>query len=38
MNFKVYVTSDAEKDILGIYNYVSINDSDLRKDFYDDEN
>lgn len=27
MNFKVLIVSDAEKDILGIYNYVVENDS-----------
>ena len=28
MNFKVYIISDAEEDILVIYNYVLINDSE----------
>lgn len=27
MNFKVYIISDAEEDILRIYQYVSMNDS-----------
>ncbi|MFH1941218.1 MAG: type II toxin-antitoxin system RelE/ParE family toxin [bacterium] len=30
MNFKVYIISDAEEDILDIYNYVSLNDSETK--------
>ena len=30
MSFEVYIISDAEEDILDIYHYVSINDSEER--------
>ena len=32
MNFDVYIISDAEEDILRIYNYVLINDSEEKAD------
>ena len=33
MNFKVYIISDAEEDILDIYNYVLINDSEQKAEY-----
>ena len=30
MNYEIYIVSDAEEDIFGIYHYVSINDSEDR--------
>lgn len=33
MNFKIYIISDAEEDILGIYNYVLINDSEDKAEY-----
>jgi len=32
MNFKVYIISDAEEDIIDIYNYVLINDSEEKSE------
>ncbi|HEX3018797.1 MAG TPA: type II toxin-antitoxin system RelE/ParE family toxin [Chitinispirillaceae bacterium] len=32
MNFKVFLTSNAEKDIISIYNYIYFNDSPYRAD------
>ena len=33
MNFKIYIISDAEEDILDIYYYVLINDSEEKADY-----
>jgi len=33
MNYKVYIISDAEEDILEIYNYVLINDSEDKAEY-----
>jgi len=33
MKFKVYIISDAEEDILAIYNYVLINDSEEKAEY-----
>lgn len=33
MNFKVYIISDAEEDILSIYQYVLMNDSEERAEY-----